>query len=83
MRARGPFDKLRTDGWIRTVKSAFFVALGYLRFVGESTPVQPPVPPEGDDVAGQLITITVAQYLKINSEVFRCGSVCQVKKKYN
>ncbi|MEJ2265614.1 MAG: hypothetical protein P8X95_19395 [Anaerolineales bacterium] len=38
MRARGSFDKLRTGGWIRTVKLAFFVALGFIRFVGEYHP---------------------------------------------
>jgi hypothetical protein len=38
MRARGPFDKLRTGGWIRTAKIAFFVALGFIRFAGESRP---------------------------------------------
>jgi len=32
-----------TGGWIHTAKLAFFVALGFVRFVGESTPVQPPV----------------------------------------
>ena len=28
-------------GWIHAAKLAFFVALGYLRFVGEATLVQP------------------------------------------
>jgi hypothetical protein len=26
------------DGWIHTAKIAFFVALGFVRFVGESRP---------------------------------------------
>ena len=34
---------MHADGWIHTAKLAFFVALGYLRFVGESTSLQPPV----------------------------------------
>jgi hypothetical protein len=29
---------VHADGWIRTVKLAFFVALGFDRFVGESRP---------------------------------------------
>ena len=31
------------DGWILTAKLAFFMALGFVRFVGESTSLQPPV----------------------------------------
>jgi hypothetical protein len=29
---------VHADGWIRTAKLAFFVALGFVRFVGESRP---------------------------------------------
>jgi hypothetical protein len=29
---------VHADGWILTVKMAFFVALGFVRFVGESRP---------------------------------------------
>jgi len=35
---------VHADGWIHTAKWAFFVALGFIRFVGESTSLQPPVP---------------------------------------
>jgi len=35
---------VHADGWIRTAKLALFVALSFLRFVGESRPFQPPVP---------------------------------------
>jgi hypothetical protein len=34
---------VHADGWIHTAKMAFFVALGFVRFVGESTSLQPPV----------------------------------------
>jgi hypothetical protein len=53
MRARGPRKERGTGGWIHTAKLAFFVALGFVRFVGESTSLQPPVSPEGDDVASR------------------------------
>jgi hypothetical protein len=29
---------VHADGWIRTAKRSFFVALGFFRFVGESRP---------------------------------------------
>jgi hypothetical protein len=29
---------VHADGWIRTAKLAFFVALGFVRFVGKSRP---------------------------------------------
>jgi hypothetical protein len=29
---------VHADGWIRTVKLAFFVTLGFIRFAGESRP---------------------------------------------
>jgi hypothetical protein len=29
---------VHADGWILTVKMAFFVVLGFVRFVGESRP---------------------------------------------
>jgi hypothetical protein len=35
---------LLVDGWIRTVKLALFVALGFVCFMGESVTIQPPVP---------------------------------------
>jgi hypothetical protein len=41
MRARGPRKRggaSGTGGWVHTVKLAFFVALGFVRFVGESRP---------------------------------------------
>jgi hypothetical protein len=34
---------VHADGWILTVKLAFFMALGFVHFVCASTPVQPPV----------------------------------------
>jgi hypothetical protein len=34
---------VHADGWIRTAKLAFFMALGFVRFDGESTSLQPPV----------------------------------------
>jgi hypothetical protein len=36
-------QSVHADGWIRTAKLAFFVALGFVRFVGKSTSLQPPV----------------------------------------
>jgi hypothetical protein len=32
---------MHADVWIRTAKLAFFVALGFVRFVGKSTSLQP------------------------------------------
>ena len=36
MHARGPRKNRGTGGWIHTVKLGFFVALSFVRFVGES-----------------------------------------------
>jgi hypothetical protein len=33
---------VHADGWIRTAKMAFFVVLGFARFVGESRPASRP-----------------------------------------
>jgi hypothetical protein len=35
---KGAQHGVHADGWIRTVKLAFFVTLGLFRFVGESRP---------------------------------------------
>jgi hypothetical protein len=35
-------QRVHADGWIRTAKLAFFVALGFVRFVGESRPSSRP-----------------------------------------
>jgi len=43
MRTRGTRrERAGQAGWIRTAKLAFFVELGFIRFVGESTSLQPP-----------------------------------------
>jgi hypothetical protein len=34
---------VHADGWIRIAKTAFFVALGFVRFVFDSASLQPPV----------------------------------------
>lgn len=44
---------MHTDGWIRTAKLAIFMALGFVRFVGESTPFQSSASPDGDDVGSR------------------------------
>jgi len=37
--------KRAPDNWIHTAKLVLYSTLGFVRFVGESTPIQPPVMP--------------------------------------
>jgi hypothetical protein len=44
-------------GWIRTVKLAFFVALEFFSFRERVSSRQPPVSPDGDDVASRWAAV--------------------------